>query len=277
MNEDLPSLDIAIATHLKDGIERVASMLMAETPGIRYVVSWQHNDGHAIPESLLSRSDVTLLRFDKDGLSLNKNNALTHCSSEIVYFTDDDVTLFPEGISQLRQTFLENPDIDLATFRSLHGDLSRFPSGPTMLNHHIPKNYGPIGIEMAFRRNLNPPLRYCPEFGFGENIPMIGTEDEMLFLSAIRRGFSCCFFPITICAHPHDSTGMLKNKTPRHLMASGCLIALTHPYTAIMRIPLKAWRLHKNHSSRFFKALYYITKGALKAPGVVKRNHDSLW
>lgn len=277
MNEELPSLDIAIATHKIAGIERVAKMLMPETDGIKYIVSWQNHSNAPIPQSILERNDVSVYRFEEIGLSPNKNNALDHCKSEIIYFTDDDVELYPEGIALLRKAFKNHPSVELATFRSQHGDMSRFPEVETTLSHKYPKGYSVCGIEIAFRQSTQPRLRYCREFGFGENIMMHGGEDEMLLHSAINRGMVCQFFPITICSHPHPSTGSKKHLSDKNLRALGCVIQLHYPGSSIIRVPLKAWRLFKNGQSGFFKALRYLSGGALSAHGVLKRNHDTLW
>lgn len=277
MNEELPSLDIAIATHQTSGIERVAKMLMPENDGIKYVVSWQDHSNAPIPQSILERNDVSVFRFEEVGLSPNKNNALDHCKSEIIYFTDDDVELSPEGIDMLRKAFKNNPSVELATFRSKHGDMSRFPAVETTLTLKYPKEYTVCGIEIAYRQSTQPRLRYCHEFGFGENIMMHGGEDEMLLYSAIKRGIKCRFFPITICSHLHPSTGSKKHLSDKNLRSMGCVIQLHYPKTSIVRVPLKAWRLFKNDQSGFFKALRYLSGGALSARGVLKRNHDTLW
>ncbi len=79
MNE-LPTLDLLVATHRPEGILRVAQMVLPPIAGVRYVVSWQNHHDAPEPE-VLKRPDVTILRFDGVGLSANRNNALANCTA----------------------------------------------------------------------------------------------------------------------------------------------------------------------------------------------------
>lgn len=272
----LPTLDIAISTYRPEGISRVASMELPRLEGVRYVVSWQAHEGAPVPDTLKDRYDVIVCRFGQSGQSKNRNNALDHCAADIIVCSDDDVTFFPDGIQSLRRAFAENPEVDFATFRSVHGDMSRFPAESVRLTLPYPKGYHASGIELAMRRSKTGSLRFCPEFGL--NSPRLhGGEDEMLLLSAIRRGLECRYFPITVCSHPHESTGTAVRLSDANLRASGAVIALTTPATAVLRLPLKAWRLHSSGQSGFFRALRHLFSGALSSRAVLRRNHDTLW
>ncbi len=272
----LPDLDLAVVTYGPEGMERVAKMLPEPAEGVRYVVSWQASEAKPLPDLLRGRSDVEVHRIESKGISLNRNNALAHCTADIILFADDDLTLYPEGLTELRKAFAENPDVDVATFRSDHGDMSRFPTAKTILGTRLPKNYYVSGIEIALRRSSAGALCWCPELGLG--VPRLhGGEDELFVLSAIRRGLKCCFFPITICAHPHPSTGTKRNPTPGNLRGAGCTIALTYPLSWPLRVPLKAWRLRRQGAKNILRSLYYLFCGAAMAPGVLRRNRDTLW
>lgn len=272
----LPTLDIAICTYRPEGIGRVASMTLPRLEGVRYVVSWQSDEGAAVPDALKNRDDVIVCRFDQPGLSRNRNNAFDHCTADIIVCSDDDVTFFPDGIQALRKAFAENPDVDFATFRSVHGDMSRFPAESVRLSLPYPKGYHVSSIELSMRRSRTGALRFCPEFGL--NSPRLHCgEDEMLLLSAIKRGLECRYFPITVCSHPHESTGTAMRLTDATLRASGAVIALTTPVTTALRLPLKAWRLHSSGQSGFFRALRHLFSGALSSRAVLRRNHDTLW
>lgn len=276
MNGELPSLDLAVVTHRPEGIHRVAQMVLPPADGIRYVVSWQDHRDAPVPDSLVARPDVEIYRFDGRGISSNRNNALTHCQADIVLFSDDDLVYRPEDLIRLRQLYQEKRDVDVATLISIHGDMSRFPKKETRLTTQFPEGYSVASFEISFRRTSGAGLRCCPELGLGSE-KLHGGEDEMFLFSAVKRGLDCRFFPITICEHPNESTGTKAHCTRENLMASGCVIALTYPWTACLRVPLKAWRVWRSGRAPAWTAISSLVRGALMAPGVLKRNHDSLW
>lgn len=270
------STDISIITHTPEGIARVAAMLPARIDGVRYVVSWQDHRNEQVPAELSARGDVLVVRFDESGLSRNRNNSLAHCSAELVIMTDDDVALIPEGIDCLRKLAEENPDVDLLTFRSEMSGTKRYPAVPTRLGRRWPKGYGVAAIEIAIRGRMTGKLRCCPELGLGAPRLQAG-EDEMMVYGAIRRGVNCMFFPVTVARHHHDSTGCRQNPPDGVIMASGACIALMYPVSALLRIPLKAWRMFRGHGVGLFRGLKCLLKGAFESRGVLSRNHDTLW
>lgn len=276
MNGKLPSLDLAVVTHRPEGIERVAKMILPPADGITYVVSWQNHHNAPVPPELSARPDVKIYRFDGVGQSNNRNCAIAHCNSEIILHSDDDLTYLKEGLDGLRRVFKDNTTVDVATFISRHGDMTRFPDSEVRLTESFPKNYFVACFEIAFRNNTTERLLCCPEFGLGSST-LHGGEDEMFLYSAIKRGLDCRFYPIMICEHLHESTGTKNSVTIENLMAFGCVIALTYPWTSILRVPLKAFRLWRSGRTPFMKALRFLIKGAFMAPGVLRRNHDTLW
>ncbi len=270
------SLDIAICTLGKAGIARVASMNLPQLPGVRYVVSWQGHDGIEVPEALYSRSDIALHRYNERGLSRNRNNAFEHCTADIVLIADDDLIFHVPGLDELRRVFEENPKIDFATFRSERPDMKHFPSESVALGKRLPKNYHVTSFEIALRRATTGSLRFCAEFGLGAE-KYHGGEEELLLQSAVRRGMHCRFFPITICSHPHESTGTKARMTDGNLRAFGAVIALTYPWTTALRLPLKAWRLCRRRQASFFHALSLMSAAAIAVPALLRRNRNTLW
>lgn len=113
----MTTLDILICT-LNEGINKVASVLLPQQEGVRYVVSWQQ-DGYQcdIPLALL-RSDVTVVTLPGRGLSRNRNNAIAHSTADICLIADDDVAYTPDAFRAVIDTFEGNPHLDVATFRS---------------------------------------------------------------------------------------------------------------------------------------------------------------
>lgn len=270
------TLDLAVVTYRPEGLQRVAAMLAPPMDGVRYVVSWQQHENAPIPQELTGRTDVEIHRFDGVGISTNRNNAIAHCKADIILFADDDLVLFPDGLTELRKVFEEKPTVDLATFMSIQGSGVRYPENAVRLHTKLPKGYWIISVEIAFRRQSAGFLRCCPELGLGSP-GLHGGEDEMIVRSAIKRGLNCHFFPIKICAHPHPSTGTKSNLSPGNLRASGCIIALSHPASCLLRIPLKAWRLRRQGQKNILRSLWHLYAGVFMAPGVLRRNHNTLW
>lgn len=269
------TLDIAIITHRLDGIRRVAAMQLPRIEGVRYVVSWQSHENADVPDEL-RREDIEVCRFDGVGLSANRNNSIECCRGDVIIIADDDLRFFEDGIRELRDAYEQNLEVDVITFRSVHESGVCYPTESVRLNKRLPKNYFVTSFELSMRRATAGWLRCCPELGLG-SARMHGGEDEMLLLSAIRRGLNCRFFPITVCEHDHPSTGTKAHFTDENLRASGCVIALTYPWTAFLRVPLKAWRVSRAGQASLPRALWSIAQGALEAPGLLHRNRKYLW
>ena len=268
-----PLVNIAIATYKPQGIERLASKPLPRIAGISYVISWQAHENYPIPENLI-RDDVEIFRFDKQGLSLNRNNAFDHCNAEWIVILDDDLTIRERGLKELTKILATCEGIDVITFRSITGSSKQYPTNNSILKWPLPKGYYVTSVEIAFRKSTN--LRCCPELGL--NSPrMHGAEEEVMLLSAIKRGLKVKFVDTTIVEHMHPSTGTKAEFTPENLRASGCFIAMGWKWSAIPRIVLKAIRISRKKKAPFMRALWYMTQGAIESPGVYKRNREYLW
>lgn len=264
------TMDVAIPTHRPEGIARIASMRLPGIEGVRYIISWQSHEGVPVPEEIASRPDIEIYRLDEPGVARNRNNALDHCRADIVLHGDDDVIYTAGGLEEVRRVMAAHPQVDMATFRADMPTRRVLPSVSVRLENPLPRGYHVGTIEIAVRRSRAGWLRFCPELGNGAGRYEIG-EDTMYLHTAIQRGLECRYFPVTICAHPHTTTGG-GHFTPGHLRGTGCCIALTYPLTAILRVPLKAWRLYRAGQSGLWRALFYLTAGMLGAPGVKRRN-----
>lgn len=264
------TLNLALITHRPEGIDRVANQNLPQVDGVRYIVSWQAHENAPVPPSLAARPDVEIHKFDAEGLSRNRNNAIEHCTGDIILFADDDIMYSAQNLCEIITTFQENPDVDVATFRSINDSGCVYPTESTPLGLRMPKNYFVSSVEIAFRRATAGSLRCCPELGLGS--PRLhGGEDEAFLLSAILRGLNVRFFPITICEHDHPSTGTKSNPSDANLRASGCIIALYYGWSRIWRIPLKAFRLAKSGRASFIRALRHLISGSLAAHNIRKQ------
>lgn len=269
------TLDLALITHRPEGIHRVASMNLPYIDGVRYIVSWQLHENAPVPAALL-RDDVEIHRFEPAGQSLNRNNAIDHCTADIVLNSDDDLIYTSEGLRQVIRAFEDNPETDVATFKAVMFEGPVYPAESRRLAEPLPKGYWIPCITIAFRRNAVGNLRFHPEFGLGSE-RLHGAEDELFLLSAIRRGLDCRYFPIEICAHPQESTGTKSRLTPSNMRAMGCYIAIAEPLSAVLRLPLKAYRLQRSGRSGFFRALYHLIAGAANAPRILRGDRQCLW
>lgn len=255
-----PRLSVLIATCRPDGIERVVAMNLPEVGGVHYWVSWQMHENLPVPESLSSRKDVTVLRADSIGLSNNRNNLLENATGDAFLIADDDLRYTSAQLVDVIRTFDENPDVEYASFMFTGTDAKVYPSHSCPL-WPIPKNYSQTSFEVAIRNNPRTArLRYNPFFGLGAPVLRSG-EDELLLLSAIRLGLNCRFFPIIITHHEGLTTGNRKITDNGVLKASGAVITVQYPFTAFLRIPLKAYRLHKSGQSSFLRSLRYMIYG----------------
>ncbi len=270
------TIDIAISTYKPEGIQRLASHPLPKMPGVRYVVSWQLPQMAAVPASFAEREDIVVYRFDTPGQSHNRNNALSHCDADIVIISDDDVTFLPEGIERLREAYQRHPEMDVATFRSIHDSSVVYPASETPLGCPLPKGYYVCCIELSMSRKAAQTLRFNPELGL--NSPrMHGAEDEIMLLTAIKRQMDVRFIPTTVCEHPHPSTGLKCHHTPENLRATGCSIALYYPASALPRILLKAIRLRKHSKDPLLKSLFYMIQGWAETPAFKRRTRQYLW
>lgn len=270
------TLNIALITHGPQGLLKASGTILPPSKNITYIISWQNHLNTQIPDFLLHRPDIKIYRLDTPGLSANRNNAIAHCTGDIILLADNDITYSPPSLTQVIQTFTQNPDLDVATFHCQFGNKPPILNTPTHLSIPLPKNYTVASVEIALRRSSAGHLRCCPEMGLGSP-KYHGGEDELLLLTAIKKHLGCQYFPITICTHPEVSTGTKTQPTPQNLQASGIVIALTYPYTFLPRIILKTFRLHKTAHCKFINTFYHLIKGAFNAPALLHRNHNTLW
>lgn len=261
----MTTIDILICT-LNEGINKVASVLLPQQEGVRYVVSWQQ-DGYQcdIPLALL-RSDVTVVTLPGSGLSRNRNNAIAHSTADICLIADDDVAYTPDAFRAVIDTFEGNPHLDVATFRSQSEfEKKQFPDYSFSLAKPA-KGYYVTSFEIAFRRtSIAGRLSFNELLGLGAPVLHAG-EESVFIIEAARSGLNCRYFPITIVTHNHPTTGVNPVQTPGTIMAQGAYIHIAYRNcTAPLRYVLKAWRMSRSTRTGFFRALYYIIKGAAYA------------
>lgn len=259
-----PKLSVLISTYRPEGIERVCKMNLPVVDGVDYVVSWQEHRGAPIPAAIASRSDISVFRTECHGLSNNRNNALDHATGEIFLIADDDLTYTPRQLLSVVQVFDEHPEVDYASFRYEGATGKQYPETACELAH-LPKGFYQSSIEIAFRNSdRTRHLRFNPLLGLGAP-QLICGEEELLLFKARESGLKCMYFPIEITSHPHISTGEQPNVSNGFLNANGAVIAVMHPWSFPLRIPVNAMRLCRAGRTGFFRAVYRMFEGAVYA------------
>lgn len=269
------TLDLALITYGMAGINRVASMNLPQVDGVRYILSWQQDGGVHLPISL-HRPDISVFRTESIGAAINRNNAIDHCTAEIILFADDDIIYTEKQLREVIKTFEQNPEIDLACFKATHPSGPIYPTAECRLGDPLPRGYWVSAYQIAYRKDKLGDLRCHPDFGAGAKL-FVGADDELFLLSAIRRGHNCWFIPINICTHPTLSTGTTVTLSAGNLRAIGCYLTIAYPKSFIPRLILKAWRVSRRKQSGFFRAMRYIASGACQAPKILNGDRRYLW
>lgn len=264
------TLDVLISTLGIDGINRVANMNLPIVNDVNYIVSWQISDtAIAIPDSLI-RKDINIHKTNSKGLSTNRNNAIDLATANICLIADDDLIYTEKQLQSIIDTFQENPDIDIATFRYSGDDKKQYPQNSVDISKKI-KGYYVTSVEIAFRRNSIGNLRFCEYFGLGA--PKLHASEEEIFIhQAICHGLKCQFFPITITHHTGGVSTGNRSLSPGVLMAQGAYIYIVYPSTALLRLLLFAWRSSRRGQTKIFPAMRYLWKGYIY--GKRYFNHD---
>lgn len=256
------TLDVLISTLGYDGIKRVVDMNLPHVDGVNYIVSWQLPDEKKIPGIVpneLLRSDVKVYQLNSRGISINRNNAINHSSADICLTADDDLVYTPRQLQDVIKTFEENDDCDVATFMYSSDCEKSYPSQSFDLRE-MPKGYYISEIEIAFRRDVgHGKLLFNEYFGPGAHLLQAG-EGAIFIHYALSMGLNCRFFPIKITHHAGLSTGN-RRLSAGVVMAQGAYFAIVYPGSALLRIPLFAWRSWRAGRVKLFPAMSQLVKG----------------
>lgn len=206
------TLDILICT-LNKGIVRLGDILMEPREGVRYIVSYQYTDERyldLVPSFINDRADVSLYKYQGQGLSANRNLALEKATSTLVMFADDDSRFSPEAIDKILDIFSNDESLDVAFFRAstyTGKPLKDYPEEEMQITG-MPKSYIISAIEMVCRREtIQRSIRFDERFGLGTKFLTCG-EEEIWMEDAKRCGLRMKYFPIKIV---ETSTLLKKN------------------------------------------------------------------
>lgn len=270
--DTLPSLDIAIATWRSDGLARLCQSLLPVCEGLRYVVSWQNHGNAPVPAPLAERADIIICRTEEKGLSANRNNALSHCTADIILNGDDDLDYDAAALTALRTFYATHPRATMVMtgHRDLHDRPAKaYPSAVTDITDKMPRGLWCATFELSIRRD-GPlgTLRFDKAFGPGAPLCSSG-EDEMFLLDGrhILRGSDdrVLFVPLLLCRHRILSHTMRAHVSASLLRGQGAVIRYSYPLCQVPpRLLLKALRTARSRRAPFLTALRNLLSGALR-------------
>lgn len=267
------TLDILISTLGIDGINRVAKMNLPTVKDVKYIISWQvpgiENPSEMIPIQLI-RDDISIYPIDSRGISINRNNAIKHSTADICLIADDDLIYTTQQLQSVIKAFVENPDYELITFKYSGDDNKNYPIAPFDLTEKQ-KGYYVSEIEIAFRRKICNKVLFNEYFGPGLH-PLQACEGAIFIHQAISLGIRTRFIPYTITHHTGGISTGNRVLTPGVLMAQGAYIAIVYPHTALLRLPLFAWRSFRRGQTKMFPAMRHLWRGYIY--GKRYFNHD---
>lgn len=204
------TLDILICSFNK-GIVRIDDIISASRPNVTYIISYQYTDERyldLIPRSVTARDDVHLYAYKGQGLSNNRNHALSKSTADLVIYADDDTKLSEEAFEQIFDIFTRNPQLDVALFRASTYTgklLKNYPLEEREVKN-IPEDYAISTIEMVFRRDkVQGIIRFDERFGLGTKFLTCG-EERIWLVDALRQNLRIKYFPIRII----ETSTMLK-------------------------------------------------------------------
>ncbi len=269
------TLNLALVTWRPEGIARVAAQQLPRVKGVSYVVSWQDHEGAPVPASLDERDDVSIYRCEAKGISANRNNAIDHCTGDIILMADDDITYDAEALTAVIVAFETNRHLNMATFKFDGAGSKPYPSAETDLTFPFPYGFWVSSVEIAVR-NQSPAgrLRFCPELGLGGRFPI--AEDELFVIAALRQGITPRFFPIVTGRHNGPTSGRQPSSNAA-LQALGIYVAMAYGIGAPLRVYTRARLIHRQGRASFVRAFAGIMTGIFKAPAFKRRNKKYLW
>lgn len=256
------TLEVAIVTFGIDGGRRIEAMNLPQLSDVSYLVSWQDGGDYFIPESIVRRKDIRIVKLPGRGVGRNRNNVLDHAVGDIVMIGDDDIKYYPDAICRVLQIFRERPELEYASFQYDSDVPKYYPEGEQPLRK-LPKNFYQTSFEIAIRRNSRAGnLRFHEKFGLQAEKYTAGEED--LFLKRARcQGIDCRMIPLKIAFHPGPTTGVKIPLADGAILTRGVLTAIEFPWTAALRVILGAYRIQRNGQASFVRALRLMSAGAL--------------
>ena len=185
--------------------ERASSIALPEPiSGCEIIVAVQ---GGPAPVAL-QRSDVAVIELPTRGVAKSRNAVIELAQGEILLFADDDSTVLPAGVEELRTHFRAHPGHSIVTGRAIDPTGSprkNYPRRPKRLTSWNSAKFGTI--ELGIRQpTALAGVRFDEDFGAGTRTHL---GDEYIFIvDALRAGLKGSYVPIDLAVHPTESSGV---------------------------------------------------------------------
>lgn len=255
------TIDILIST-LDDGIFGLDKVLLPPNPLIKYIISWQQTKEYynIIPPTLI-RNDVQVFALEGKGLSRNRNNALSHSTSDICMISDDDVRYNLDGIKAVCEYYQQHQDVDVVTYKfSSKFNQKKHPDYSFDIRES-PKGFSVSSIEISFRREkVQGVISFNELMGLGSPCSGAG-EDNLFILDCLNSSLKCQYVPINVLFHEHESTGRSQGGNPKVIFSRGILTRIYHPQKYLLRYFWLARSIKINHHVGFWSTLLQLYKG----------------
>lgn len=151
----------------------------------------------------------------RPGLSRARNAGIRNTTGEVIAFTDDDVVVSPDWLTELLNGFDESPDVMAVTGLVLPGELkslaqSVFEQKFGFHRGYIPRRFDAprtdvwtigAGANMAIRRDA-----FTAAGLFDERLGAGAagcSEDTELWYRLLERSFACYYTPLAVVHHFH--------------------------------------------------------------------------
>lgn len=259
----LPPVSVAVCTRDRpDNLRKMLGNLQALSyPDVELIVVDNHPESGLTPPVVASFPELSIRLIDAAGmgLSIARNVALMHASHDIVAFTDDDVLVDAEWLTNLVRPFVEDeriacvcgmvPSAELDTASQSYFDrrvdwarscepatydLAAPPEGELLFPLRVAQ-FG-TGANFAVRRDVVVELGGFDE-GLGIGSPTGGGEDIDLFVRVLLGGWRLGREPSAVVWHIHRRTaGDLGVQIHNYGLGLGAWAAklMGRPRTALM-------------------------------------------
>lgn len=203
-------LGVLVAT-INEKLERVVRKILPQLSKCDVVISHQVTDGKVYDPVSFEGGHVLYSQTQSAGLSRNRNNALTHATSEINLITDDDVEYVPDFEQRVLSEYESHHDADIITFRVERG-------------HHVPekredhfthnkwslRKVPSVGITFKKSSLKKTNVRFDERFGLGA---VYESGEEQIFLKdCLDAGLKLVHVEVPIVRHTHLSSAWIWNK-----------------------------------------------------------------
>ena len=262
-------LSILIST-IDEGINKIQHLLLPQRNDVNYLVVHHYTDKifNTIPVELL-RDDIIVQQFSGKGVSKARNISILQAKGEIALIADDDVTYTNEYFDRIINTFIkDDPDLALFKIKTMSGEGEYKDYRVKTYQLSLNNLHSISSIEIAFKiQPIKNKIKFDERFGSGSFL--IGGEEDLFILDAIKNGLIIKYYPYYVVNHPEEShVKKFPTYHKKRVLVRGAFYARTSGWLAIPKILLKSIALtptlikeHKNpiiHLYQMYIGCFYI-------------------